>query len=79
MTGLFVRERIRTQRQRLGAKESVLTRFEAERSRIILNFGVILPFLFLGVWVMNRRAVRKNVEPRSEELEKLHRELQLAK
>lgn len=36
---------------------------------------VLLPLLFWGVWKMNRRAVRKNIEPRIEELEKLQRDL----
>ncbi len=37
---------------------------------------VFLPLLFWGVSAMNRRAVRKNIEPRIEELEKLQQELQ---
>jgi hypothetical protein len=34
--------------------------------------------LFWGVWAMNRRTVRRNLEPRIEELEKLRRGLQAA-
>jgi hypothetical protein len=37
--------------------------------------GVLMPLLFWAVWAMNRRAVRKNIEPRIEELEKLQRDL----
>jgi hypothetical protein len=131
VTGFFVRERIRTHRQRLGPEASVLARLEAElaelrhQRRLLLNvwvwylapcavailcFGlavvrkmtldlppgffskllenpllvagilgycaVFLPLLFWGVWAMNRRAVRRNIEPRIEELEKLRQELQ---
>lgn len=131
VTGFFVRERIRTHRQRLGPEASVLAKLEAElaelrhQRRLLLNvwawylapcagaivcFGVavirkmlvdlppgfftkllehplliagilgycvvVLPLLFWGVWAMNRRAVRKNIEPRIEELEKLRQELQ---
>ncbi len=47
----------------------------------IVVVGVILPvvavqfLVFWGVWALNRRAVRKGVEPRLAELEKLHRDL----
>lgn len=37
--------------------------------------AVLMPLLFWGVWAMNRQAVRKNIEPRIEELEKLQRDL----
>ena len=42
---------------------------------IILYFAVILPVCFWGVWALNRRAVRKGIEPRLEELAKLQRDL----
>lgn len=42
---------------------------------IILYFAVVLPLCFWGAWFINRRAVRKLIEPRLEELEKLHRSL----
>lgn len=38
-------------------------------------YGVFCVLLFWAVWVMNRRAVRKQLDPRLEELEKLHRSL----
>jgi dolichyl-phosphate-mannose--protein O-mannosyl transferase len=34
-----------------------------------------VPLMTWGVWALNRRAVRKKIEPRLEELERLHREL----
>ena len=42
---------------------------------VILYVAVVLPACFWGVWALNRRAVRKQIEPRLEELEQLHREL----
>jgi hypothetical protein len=42
---------------------------------IILYFGIIVPLTFWGTWFINRRAARKRIEPRIEELEKLRREL----
>lgn len=36
---------------------------------------ILLPALFWGVWALNRRAVRRQIEPRIAELEKLQREL----
>ena len=42
---------------------------------IIFYFAVVLPLCFWGAWAINRRAVRKQIEPRLEELEKLHRDL----
>jgi hypothetical protein len=42
---------------------------------IILYFVIIVPLSFWGIWIVNRRAVRKRIEPRIEELEKLKREL----
>jgi hypothetical protein len=38
-------------------------------------FVVLLPLLFWSVWWMNRRAVRKGIDPRIAELEKLHQGL----
>jgi xanthosine utilization system XapX-like protein len=133
VTGFFVRERIRTHRQRLGPEASVLAKLEAElaelrhQRRLLLDlwawylapcagaivcFGlavirkmildlppgfftklldhpllvagilgycvVFLPLLFWGIRAMNRRAVRKNIEPRIEELEKLRQELHVS-
>ncbi len=37
--------------------------------------GVLLPVLFWAIWAVNRRTVRRNIEPRIAELEKLHRDL----
>ncbi len=45
---------------------------------ILGYFVVLLPLLFWAVWAMNRRAVRQNIEPRIEELEKLQRDLMSA-
>jgi hypothetical protein len=42
---------------------------------IVGYFVVILPVCFLGAWKLNRSAVRKRIEPRLDELEKLHRDL----
>ena len=42
---------------------------------IIAYVVIVLPLCFWGVWTLNRRAVRKQIEPRLEELEKLHRDL----
>jgi hypothetical protein len=42
---------------------------------IILYFAIVVPLCFWGTWAVNRRAVRKQIEPRLEELEQLHREL----
>ena len=42
---------------------------------IIFYVAMILPLCFWGVWAINRRAVRKSIEPRLAELEKLHRDL----
>lgn len=38
------------------------------------SFGLILVGVFGGVWMLNRRAVRKDLEPRIEELERLRGE-----
>lgn len=42
---------------------------------IVFYFAVVLPLCFWGAWLINRRAVRKSIEPRLAELEKLHRDL----
>jgi hypothetical protein len=42
---------------------------------IVLYLAVILPACFWGAWAMNRRAVRKSLEPRIAELEKLRQDL----
>jgi hypothetical protein len=42
---------------------------------IVFYFAVVLPVCFWGVWALNRRAVRKGIEPRLAELEKLHGDL----
>lgn len=42
---------------------------------IIFYFAIVVPLCFWGTWTVNRRAVRKGIEPRLEELEKLHRDL----
>ena len=42
---------------------------------IILYFAIVVPLCFWGTWTVNRRAVRKGIEPRLEELEKLHHDL----
>jgi MFS family permease len=58
-----------------GVILSALWEHPAALAWIILYVAVILPLCFWGVWTINRRAVRKQLEPRLEELEKLHREL----
>ena len=130
VTGFFLRERIRTHRNRLGPDVTLLAKLEAElaelrhQRRLLLNiwswylapcagaivimvatmvkilvskgppgflasfwehpaalawiifyFAIVLPLCFWGAWAINRRAVRKQIEPRLEELEKLHRDL----
>jgi hypothetical protein len=42
---------------------------------IIFYVTIVVPLCFWGAWAINRRAVRKRIEPRLEELEKLHRDL----
>jgi len=58
-----------------GVSLSALWEHPAALAWIILYFAVVLPFCFWGAWFINRRAVRKQIEPRIEELEKLHRSL----
>ena len=38
-------------------------------------YWVSVGLLYWGIWALNRRAVRKKIEPRLEELEKLHRDV----
>ena len=119
VTGFFIRERIRTHRNRLGPDAALLAKLEAEiaelrhQRRLLLSIwtwylapclaailivlatvvlnvprGVLSDhLLFIGgyivlggvlfwlIWFANRRAVRKQLEPRLEELERLHRSL----
>jgi len=42
---------------------------------IVLYFAGVLPLCFWGAWAINRRAVRKQIDPRLAELEKLHADL----
>jgi uncharacterized membrane protein len=42
---------------------------------ILLYFVVIVPLVFWGTWFVNRRAARRRILPRIEELEKLRRDL----
>jgi hypothetical protein len=42
---------------------------------LICYIALGVPLMTWGVWALNRRAVRKQIEPRLEELEALHREL----
>jgi hypothetical protein len=52
--------------------------WEAIREPVFLLGCVVFLVLICGwVWVINRRAVRKRIEPRIAELEKLLRELQI--
>jgi hypothetical protein len=126
LSGLFLRERLRAHRLRLGPDASVLAKIEADlaelrhQHRLLVNVGswyllpcagaivlfgfatirkglrelppdflpklwehpwlvagvagyfvIVLPLLFWGIWAMNRRVVRLNIEPRMAELEKL--------
>jgi hypothetical protein len=42
---------------------------------VFAYFGGVLPLCFWGIWRLNRRAVRRIIEPRLAELETLQREL----
>ncbi len=42
---------------------------------IFLYFALVLPGCYWGIWAMNRRAVRRQIEPRLEELSKLRADL----
>ena len=58
-----------------GVFLSALWQHPAALAWIILYVAVVLPLCFWGAWKINRRAVRKGIEPRLEELEKLHQSL----
>ncbi len=115
VTAVFIRERVRAHRRRLGLDAPLLLKIEADiaelrhRRRLILNvwwwyltplgaaitivcltiarqrpyvdwvflsaYFVFCAVLFVGIWAMNRRAVRKQLEPRLAELEKLRSDL----
>ena len=119
VTVFFVRERIRTHRQKLGLDAPLLAQLEAEiaelqhQRRLLLGiwawylapcaaatfilcatiyanrqpwerelfllvlagFGLLVALALWFVWILNRRAVRQQIEPRLAELEKLHRDL----
>lgn len=119
VAGVFIRERLRTRRNRLGATASVLAKVEADLAELqhqrhlllrvwawyiapcagamvihafvivrrtrdwdplraplsLAGIGLFVALLCGLVWLINRRAVRKQIEPRITELEKLHRDL----
>ena len=54
---------------------SALREHPAALAWVFAYVAIVLPLSFWGVWVLNRRAVRKQIEPRLEELEKLHQSL----
>ena len=54
---------------------STLWKHPAALAWIIFYFAIVVPLCFWAAWTVNRRAVRKGIEPRLEELEKLHRDL----
>jgi hypothetical protein len=112
---VFIRERLRARRSRLGADASLRAKVEADlaelrhqrhlllrvwvwylapcvvailiRKSVSLSharerdpssfviFVILTAALCWWVWALNRRAVRKRIEPRIAELEKLHRDL----
>jgi uncharacterized membrane protein len=117
VTGVFIKERIRTRRNRLRPDASLLAKLEADitelshQRRLLLNvwkwylaplaaaiaivvatisynrapwqrdpvflgcYGLFCALLFWGVWALNRQAVRKQIDPRLAELEKLRRDI----
>jgi hypothetical protein len=117
VTGFFIKERIRTHRNRLGPDASLLAKLEAEiaelghQRHLLLNvwkwylaplaaviaivvatirynrapwerdpvflgcYGIFCALLFWGIWALNRQAVRKQIDPRLAELEKLRRDI----
>lgn len=115
VAGIFIRERLRARRSRLGADASLLAKVEADLAEqrhqrhlllrvwawyiapcavaILIHKSVLLSHagerdprsfvisvIFTAalcwlVWALNRRAVRRRIEPRIAELEKLHRDL----
>jgi len=52
-----------------------LMRDPATAGFIVLYFAVIVPLIGWGAWAANRRAVRRRIEPRMEELEKMRHDL----
>ena len=54
---------------------SALWAHPAALAWIILYVAVVLPLCFWGIWALNRRAVRKQLDPRLAEIEKLHRDI----
>ena len=54
---------------------AALRKSPAALAWILAYFALILPLVFGGAWWLNRRAVRKQIEPRIEELEKLRSDL----
>lgn len=126
ISGIFLRERLRTRRLHLGADATLLDKVAADlaelqhQRRLLLKLwswylapclgamliagftvvrhlppeflralreqpsaiafiagycGIVLPACFWGVWALNRRIVRRNLEPRIAELEKLRSDL----
>jgi hypothetical protein len=54
---------------------SALRQHPSALAWIIAYVVIVLPLCFWGVWALNRRAVRRQIEPRLEELEKLRQSL----
>jgi len=54
---------------------SALRQHPSALAWIIAYVVSVLPLCFWGVWALNRRAVRRQIEPRLEELEKLRQSL----
>jgi len=121
VAGVFIRERLRSRRNRLDAGASLLAKIEADLAELrhqrrllqrvwawyilpcglavlihsivivrharpwdairgplgLCALGLMVALLCWFVWAINRRAVRKQFEPRIAELEKLHRDLLL--
>jgi len=120
ISALFIRERLRAHRFRLGADAPLLAKVETDiallrhQRRMVKNlwlwylgpcaaaifiqsavfyrrepawsplrepavltvFGAFFALLFWFAWEINRRALRKRIEPRLEELEKMYDDLQ---
>jgi hypothetical protein len=119
VAGVFLRERRRTRRKRVGADAPLLAKIEADLGElhhqrqlllnvwawylapcagaVLIQVGVMIrrakpweatrePLVLLGLglclalflwfaWAINGRAVRKQIEPRLDELEKLRRDI----
>jgi hypothetical protein len=58
-----------------GVFLSALWENPAALAWIILYVAIVLPLCFWGAWAINRRGVRKGLEPRLQELEKLRQSL----